>query len=169
MCTFPKPARVSFCPGPVGGGEAAGEAEKSLKPSGRWHLLGAKGNCANFASWATDSHSPEVWSYPPAAPRSDTSLLCSSSSSYLGGLMRTGLLGACILPHPSIPQHPLLLRPTENSSFTMWNISDCRMALDRALLSTDVSNGAISGTGRSMLTVTRMESLQGYFHSILSK
>ena len=49
------------------------------------------------ASWATDSHSPEV----PSLPQVQTLCLYSSSCSQLGCLMWTGLQGASTLPRPS--------------------------------------------------------------------
>ena len=64
----------------------AGEAEGSLKPSSMWQPLGAEA-AADFASWAADSHSPEVPSLHHLLPQVPMLCLYSSSCSQLGCLM----------------------------------------------------------------------------------
>lgn len=122
--------------GSVRDDETAGEAAGRLKPKGRWCLLGAEGNCANFASWATDSHGPKLPSLPTCFPRfrcpASVFFLCSQ----LGCLMRLGHQWASTLPQTCFSSSPSITYPyppTERCKlfFTTWDIEDFRMTFIR--------------------------------------
>lgn len=130
MCAFPKPFQfAAFAWGSGKDDAIAREAEGSLKLNSRWHFLGAKAT-ANFASRATDSHSPEVPSPMHLLPQVQMLSLCALPL-LPARLPRESWPSGDQHPAPdllSISQHYLLTPiPTQSALqtfFTMWNISD---------------------------------------------
>ena len=130
----------------------AGEAEGNLKPNSMWHPLGAEAT-ADFASWATDSHSPEVPSFTTCCPRFRCSAYILPLAPSWVASCELAFRGPAPCPDLLLPifQHYLRI-PTHTQStadFTLCNIRDFKWhLLDKTVLSRDAYNGEVSGTGK---------------------